>query len=200
MSACSSKSCYAANAILGTGQDKLDGMRALVRVWAARPLHRQGLALRRCASTQPPPPARPYRPQIEEERAAYRKPDPEPEKPPRSPTWNTLSRILNPFHEPGPAKEKADAAAAETPASRDPERGIAAAQRVVTSGVLDARYKAGARRWITLIIGLVVAIGLTPEVWRRTMMGEKRKEVPAPESNPEGALDEHEGKSSSEEA
>ena len=171
-------------------------MRAILIRSARWPSQRPNPIRLRCASTQTPPPVRPYRSQTEDERAALRRPEPEPEAPPQSRTRQFLSRYLNPFHEPAPqpAKTTADATVQEP---RDPERGVEAAQRVVRQGVLDPRYKADSRRWIAIIIGLSITIGLFPEVWRRTMKGEKRKEVPPPKRKTEGAQ-EREGKSKGE--
>lgn len=178
-----------------------DGMRPHLIRRAIRPPQRLRCVQWRLSSTQPPPPARPYRPQTEEQRAASRTPKPKP-KPeevaaPRSPTRQFISRWFNPFHEPAPVKGKP---AVEVQEPRDPARGIAAAQRVVTQGMLDPRYKAHSRRWIAIIIGLVIAIGLSPEVWRRTMKGEKRKEIPGPKHQTEGTIEgEGEGMSDTDE-
>ena len=170
---------------------------------ATRPLlHPLQLLLLRHASTstrhpQPqPPPARPYRRQTVEERAALKRPDPPPPSPqprPHSRTLHLLSRYLNPFHEPDPSPTptKPQPKAVE-PEPRDPARGLAATTRFVKEGIIDPRYKAASRRWVVGITSLVLAIGLTPEVWRRTIRGEKRREMPGPKKE-EGAGGKMEG-------
>lgn len=180
-------------------QRATNGMHTLPLRLARRPTHRpvESLLLR-YASTHSPPPARPYRPQTDKHRAALKRPEPEPPAPapppPRSRTRNLLSRYLNPFHEPEPQRPTPTQPEA-VPEPRDPARGLAATTRFVKEGIIDPRYKAASRRWVLVLTSLVLAIGLTPEVWRRTIKGEKRKEPSRPKANVEGAGKEDGGKS-----
>lgn len=153
-------------------------MNALLLRQAIRPAQKPCITLIRCVSTQTPPPARPYRPQTEDERAKYRFQELEQELPsskPQSRTVRIFNRYFNPFHEPAP-KPTSKAAAAEEP--KDPARGLAAAEQVVRTGELDPRYRAAARQYTIFIIALTLFLGLTPLVYRRVVLGEKMREGP----------------------
>lgn len=138
---------------------------------------------RRYASAPPQP--RPYRPATTEEREARRRaPDEDFEtKPPKK-----RGRLawLNPFADPAPSKPtEAPEPVSQEP--RDPQRGIEAARRYLQDGVVDPKYKSAATKVIFGLAAMVVAIGLTPEVYKRTFKGKKRKEVPPAKSETEGA-------------
>jgi hypothetical protein len=60
----------------------------------------------------------------------------------------------------------------------DLARGIEASKRVVTTGKLDPRYKAAARKWTALICALPIALVLSYELFRRQFMGAEQKKIP----------------------
>ena len=160
-------------------------MRPVIRHFTL-PKHKLVLTACRFISTQPPPP-RPYRAATAEEREARRQP--EPEEPPKKrwiPSW------LNPFADPAPAK--ASVATAPEPVAeepRNPERGIEAAQKFVREGVVDKRYKSAARKVLFALLASMVAIGLTPEVYKRVVLGKQQKVIPVRDET-EGAMEEEE--------
>jgi hypothetical protein len=49
---------------------------------------------------------------------------------------------------------------------------------VVTTGKLDPRYKAAARRWTALICALPIALVLSYELFRRQFLGAEQKKIP----------------------
>ena len=75
--------------------------------------------------------------------------------------------------------------------ARNPERGIEAAQRFVREGVVDKRYKSAARKVLFALLSSMVAIGLTPEVYKRVVLGKQQKVIPIRDET-EGAMEEEE--------
>lgn len=55
--------------------------------------------------------------------------------------------------------------------TRDPARGLEAARRVVTEGVLDPRYQRAARSYTAIIVALPLALYLSYELYQRRFMG-----------------------------
>ena len=81
-----------------------------------------------------------------------------------------------------------------SPASKGKEpgdlaRGIEASKRVVTSGKLDPKYKAAARRWTALICAMPIALVLSYELFRRQFMGAEQKELPVKPAKEKDAVD-----------
>ncbi|WPH02095.1 Hypothetical protein R9X50_00495000 [Acrodontium crateriforme] len=102
-----------------------------------------------------PSPANPAAPKPKLEEPAL------PITPPKKPSL--LSR-LSPF--------KPDPFLAEP---RDFARGIAASQQVVRTGVLPARYRPAARKIISIICALPIALYLSWELYQRRFMGKEQK-------------------------
>ena len=71
---------------------------------------------------------------------------------------------------------------------RDIARGIAATQRVVSTGVLDPRYRPASRRILAIIVALPLVIGLGYELFQRRFFGKERKARPVRKL--EGAMEE----------
>lgn len=64
---------------------------------------------------------------------------------------------------------------------QDPARGYEASRRVVRQGVLDERYKRGARAYTRIIVAMPIVIYLTYELYRRRFLGvERRKRLGVP--------------------
>ncbi|KAF2768815.1 hypothetical protein EJ03DRAFT_351828 [Teratosphaeria nubilosa] len=121
---------------------------------------------RRYYSTGRPPPPRPY--QLAERSP---KPSPQPPAPPSGPKPRSFLSWLNPFAPPEPPQPA-------TPVVKEPQdlsRGWEATRRVITTGVLEPRYRPAARRVTAIIVGLPIVIGLGYELFQRRFMGKARK-------------------------
>ena len=71
----------------------------------------------------------------------------------------------------------------------DLARGIEASKRVVTTGKLDPRYKAAARRWTALICAMPIALVLSYELFRRHFLGAEQKSIPIKPVKEEDTVD-----------
>ncbi|KAH9822879.1 hypothetical protein Tdes44962_MAKER00707 [Teratosphaeria destructans] len=122
---------------------------------------------RRCYSAARPPPPRPYQP---DERSPKSPPQP-PAPPPSTPKPRSFLSRLNPFAPPEPPQPAA-------PVVKEPQdisRGWEATRKVITTGVLEPRYRPAARRVTAIIVGLPIVIGLGYELFQRRFMGKERK-------------------------
>lgn len=63
--------------------------------------------------------------------------------------------------------------------AQDPARGYEAARKVVKQGVLDERYKRGAKAYTRIIVAMPLVIYLSYELYRRRFLGVEQKKLPA---------------------
>jgi hypothetical protein len=78
--------------------------------------------------------------------------------------------------------KQANESATTASSHKQPEdlaRAREASIRVVTTGKLDPRYRAAARRWTALICATPIALYLSYELYRRQFMGVEQKKLPS---------------------
>ena len=137
-------------------------------MWLASALRRKYATAARRRSRQLPPAATSPRPHS----PAAAKPGSQDRDPPAPPLPYVAATPRNHHvttEEPARSEERLD-----------PRRAEAAARRVVTTGVLDRRYKRAAWQVTKLIVALPLVIGLGWELAQRKFMGKEQKVPPMP--------------------